>query len=504
MPLPEREEYKRKIEIIGFDPYNRNIKFQSDFPGNLTMWNIFRYLIFKRSSQTGDFLHARKGMDGYEMAKNGWIKEAEAYETKDGIFIVRGRVFHSMRLNETPLKTWTAINSAGEVQTSHCDCVAGLGEVCSHVGALLFYTASIENVSCTSQQCLWNKKNPKTIANKKMSELFNQPPSNSIDTANITQTQEVEIPSFLNRIYEKGHISVVMKIVEPMASQISNKQESLVVDVEYEESFGHIFISRLFNTSHKEADLNDLVTFGDKIQLKMDPSEIAKVEVETRSQSSNSLWFKLRIGRVTASVFKDVCRTSIAHPSKTLLKKMCFPDTEPLKVRSLEYGRKTEIEALRKIKSQYKKQHANLEIQKVGLIVMENNTFYAASPDAIWTCNCHGKFCVEIKCPFRIKDSTELSVLLDSKNPFLRKDLNGQISLVKSHSYFYQIQLQMFILKMKMSLFYIYARNVQLLVQVEYDEEFMKEALKKSDEFILKVLKPQLLANYFYDPGQEY
>ena len=41
-------------------------------------------------------------------------------------------------MNETPLKPWVAARNEGTVVTAHCNCMAGLGGACSHVGAILF------------------------------------------------------------------------------------------------------------------------------------------------------------------------------------------------------------------------------------------------------------------------------------------------------------------------------------------------------------------------------
>ena len=41
-------------------------------------------------------------------------------------------------MNETPLKPWVAATNEGTVVTAHCNCMAGLGGACSHVGAILF------------------------------------------------------------------------------------------------------------------------------------------------------------------------------------------------------------------------------------------------------------------------------------------------------------------------------------------------------------------------------
>lgn len=41
-------------------------------------------------------------------------------------------------MSEKPLTPWVIAESAGKILAAHCDCVAGLGETCSHVASLLF------------------------------------------------------------------------------------------------------------------------------------------------------------------------------------------------------------------------------------------------------------------------------------------------------------------------------------------------------------------------------
>ena len=45
---------------------------------------------------------------------------------------------HSQKTRETPLQPWVIAESSGGLITSHCNCMAGLGETCTHVGAILF------------------------------------------------------------------------------------------------------------------------------------------------------------------------------------------------------------------------------------------------------------------------------------------------------------------------------------------------------------------------------
>ena len=57
-----------------------------------------------------------------------------------------------------------------EVCLAHCTCMAGLGEVCSHVGGLLFYLLACSDHlqkfstdACTSNLCSWLPPSAKEI-----------------------------------------------------------------------------------------------------------------------------------------------------------------------------------------------------------------------------------------------------------------------------------------------------------------------------------------------------
>ena len=48
------------------------------------------------------------------------------------------KAMHSQRLRAKPLKPWIICERDGRIVAAHCDCIAGLGEACTHVAALLF------------------------------------------------------------------------------------------------------------------------------------------------------------------------------------------------------------------------------------------------------------------------------------------------------------------------------------------------------------------------------
>lgn len=46
---------------------------------------------------------------------------------------------HSQKLSEKPLAPWFVLNASGtEILCSHCTCVAGFGQACTHVASILF------------------------------------------------------------------------------------------------------------------------------------------------------------------------------------------------------------------------------------------------------------------------------------------------------------------------------------------------------------------------------
>ena len=83
----------------------------------------------------------------------------QSVPSRPDLCIVTARVRHYQRLSETPVKAWVAVEHVGTVLCVHCTCTAGLGEVCSHVAAILFTidanTQLKNNTASTSLPCSW-------------------------------------------------------------------------------------------------------------------------------------------------------------------------------------------------------------------------------------------------------------------------------------------------------------------------------------------------------------
>ena len=70
-----------------------------------------------------------------------------------------GKVNHSYAVSFTPLRPWLILSSSGAIVCGNCVCMAGLGETCSYVGALLYWleytVCKREEISCTSGVNQW-------------------------------------------------------------------------------------------------------------------------------------------------------------------------------------------------------------------------------------------------------------------------------------------------------------------------------------------------------------
>lgn len=60
--------------------------------------------------------------------------------------------------------------------------------------------------------------------------------------------------------------------------------------------------------------------------MQISPEQASKIELVTRGQAANKMWFAQRAGRITGSTFKLAAKTNIAMPSQSLVKRLCYPE----------------------------------------------------------------------------------------------------------------------------------------------------------------------------------
>ena len=128
----------------------------------LAKCRVSRYLQLSNSTPslyTGESLKAYKSLEAYNNYINGWIDDVKVVKITKLVephYMVTAAVRHSQKLTIPPAKPWVAAkqNGTSTVVCAHCSCMAGLGEACSHIAALLFTleatTTMNQNTRCTS------------------------------------------------------------------------------------------------------------------------------------------------------------------------------------------------------------------------------------------------------------------------------------------------------------------------------------------------------------------
>lgn len=131
-----KARYLDKLKIIdGKDTYEVDKgEWKTDIEKlpDLCYPDIIYYLVCSQSVYTLD-----KTLQAYDYFISGFVQDME-HTVINGKGVFLAKIKHSQRMNETPLLPWLIIETDGSVISAHCTCMAGTGEVCSHVGAVLF------------------------------------------------------------------------------------------------------------------------------------------------------------------------------------------------------------------------------------------------------------------------------------------------------------------------------------------------------------------------------
>ncbi|CAC5420381.1 unnamed protein product [Mytilus coruscus] len=171
------------------DPYAIAEKWSSDpstWP-DLTFGDIYLYLIDTPSIYTKESMKAYKSLDAYNYVVSGHVQVVFSHPVDDCPFMVlKAKVTPSQRARDKPHEPWVYLEkSSGTVYCAHCTCMAGLGEVCSHVEALLFKVEMAVKIGITQTSST--------------SKAFMTP---SIDNPPASKTTESKYPPLLSTLQQ--------------------------------------------------------------------------------------------------------------------------------------------------------------------------------------------------------------------------------------------------------------------------------------------------------------
>ena len=129
------------LSIDSFSVQENKFELSKDFTKwpDISYADIFAYLNFP-SIYTKRSLKAYKSLECYKYVLSGLVFDIKVKRINNGNYLIRAKIRHGQSMfTRTPNNTWICVKTDGEILYGHCSCMAGLGEVCSHVGAIMFY-----------------------------------------------------------------------------------------------------------------------------------------------------------------------------------------------------------------------------------------------------------------------------------------------------------------------------------------------------------------------------
>ncbi|XP_060085336.1 uncharacterized protein LOC132564723 [Ylistrum balloti] len=506
-----KRRYDEKCALIDkIDPYLLDkTKWSKDINlwASVTFADIFMYLVNFTSVYTVEELKCYKGLQAYNQFISGWVRDVAVYKVND-LCLHTARVMHSQRLTDTPLTPWIIIEPDGKVLAAHCNCMAGLGECCTHVAALLYSieaTVLVRNSrTVTEEKAYWlpasvkgaNYKTLKEIdftsARTKKKTLDNQlagtpvTPRSQQELREVHPPTEEELTGFLQRLSATGARSVILSVKAPFQKEF--------IPTPVSANFP-LILTDLFNKELLSAGFSEIMIKCKNLKIEVSDQEAANVESATKEQSKSKLWNRFRSGRVTASKMFAVCRTNPAAPSKSLISSICYPTETSFKSVATSWVMDHEHVARTSYKEAMELLHDNFSLENAGFTINPDFPTLGASPDGLVACDCCGIGVVEIKCPYSVRQSSlnDYSCLEDTPD--------GK-KLKTEHQYYYQVQTQMFVTKREFCDFVVWTEQDMHIERIEPNDQLWQEMSTTAKDFHSIAIMPELVGKFYSHPSR--
>lgn len=126
---------------------------------------------------------------------------------------------------------------------------------------------------------------------------------------------------------------------------------------------------------------------------------------------------------------------------------------------------------------------------QTGLVVHPLQPWLCGSPDGLFVHRGDTSL-LEIKCPYAQRDSDVIDHELQRSFVSYVKYVNGELTLSKTHKYYTQVQLLMYVCNLEVCFFFVYTSKQSVTVVVPRDDSFLSSAVRALEAFYFVWLLP--------------
>ncbi|XP_052759884.1 uncharacterized protein LOC128246165 [Mya arenaria] len=389
----------------------------------------------------------------------------------------------------------------GCIHSAFCNCPAGEGECCNHIGALLYGLEDLtrkKTLAPTSKPCAWNNfsmlsapRKRKLSPRKSEDLMFSKKKLYNVSVRKVSVNKNHELNSIngctvnIDRFRQKL-VGSKLNVGWLKNFEIETTENEPDLPVLHSVPFNYHDSVNLRDSSSKTVFLDHFDS------LKQSAEEIQLTEILTRGQKSGK-WQEARKERLTASNFGSICRRKESTEPDGLLRQMLYSNFTS---KYTEYGIKHEKAAKRMYAKAMQTDHKGLAVKDSGLVVCADRPYLGASPDGLVFCShcTESVGLVEIKCPASKKWRMQTPEECCEDNDFFCQLENGKVLLKETHKYYYQVQGQMGITGRKWCDFVVWTCVGLSIQRIAFCESFWLKMLCQLDRFCLESYIPELYA----------
>ena len=494
-------------------------KSPDDVP-KFTNAQIVNYFVTRQvcdSRLCGDFKAINRS--AMNLFRCGHLQQVEVLNSSDTLWL-QAYCLPEMKKDKTYKVELSISHNKWEISTAKCRCPAGKGPAatCKHIGALCYLFMSFcesgtipEFFTCTQRLQEWNQPRAKKLDAKPVTDLKEH--KININAVNLNRRESSRTPA--NYDPRPLHLRLAdAKALDILRADLLNMNQHsafncILVPCSERALRDHTYSKQLERESVPEAshqppipaicpfDAEEMKERCKTIKqgLHVSSEVRQKIEEATRLQAQCNLWYEVRQKRVTGYKCGQILGQKTRTPA--LLKSVLYSKPlDPLPV-PIKWGQDNEAAARKAyVNAMHQRGHATLTVKLSGFIIHPQEGWFGSSPDGIVidSSDNTSKGLLEVKCPFTKRDMSPEEACKDP-NFYCYISDNGTFTLKRSHRYYNQVQLQLYVSSdvCEWCDFCVYTTKGVLIERIYTDFDWVESGITQLTDYFENEMLPEIV-----------